>query len=706
MVFSVIGVLVVQKTAYKLLEDNKEDILLQIKSRIKPFSYLLHVLEQEMKKHAEKKILSIYKDLIKRKEFKKVTARELKDLALKHKVSEIYLINKKGIIFNTSYKPDFGLDLFATGSGFKKILKSIYGSGKVFSFRLSIANETGARNTYHYFSPKGSNYIFEISLDIKDFARLFPRFKKYYEYLFYKFFQSIEKQNKYVEHLDLFQATKTAQWSLLYEGKKVNLPQKAIDSLRKGNRIQVKDGKLLRVYLKIKSKNLYKETGFMNNYVELVYNYSLFYNSKREILYYLFASALIIVVLSYLFFSRLFVKYFLNKVVLINKEIEEIRAGNYGHEINISGNDELSNIGINVQLLAKTVNEKINELQFVNKEKQKLGIYLQSIMDKVPDSIIIIDTEGNIADYNESCLSMYGYDDQELSKIKAQELSGKKFSQKVANRMLDFTFDKGFLELEWVGRKKGGEIFPIAVRLLPLVLEDIEYIMVIVTDITRWVSAEKRLQNSLKEKEVLIKEVHHRVKNNFQIINALLYLQSQQVSDETCIKILQESQNRIHSMALIHQKLYQTKNISKIDFREYLEKLVEDLINTYRMKKNIFYFVDIDPIDIDVETAVSLGLMINELVVNALKYAFEGKDSGNILISFKLAKDQSEKIILVVQDNGIGIDSELDLNKSESLGWALVNSLCTQLKGAFTIDKNNGLKFTFEFPKEFRNHNI
>jgi PAS domain S-box-containing protein len=215
------------------------------------------------------------------------------------------------------------------------------------------------------------------------------------------------------------------------------------------------------------------------------------------------------------------------------------------------------------------------------------------------------------------------------------------------------------------------------------------------------VRGEKELQKSLAEKEVLLREIHHRVKNNMQIISSLLNLQIQFEDLDETISVLKESQGRIKSMAIIHEKLYQSSSLTNINFKEYLEKLILDIYYSYGiLDGSIESMLEIQDINLNIDTAMPLGLIINELVTNSIKYAFP-ENIGKIIIKLESNHDQLE---LTIADNGIGMPKELILEDSKTLGLQLVNSLINQLDGRLELDTSHGTKFKIIFKElEYEN---
>lgn len=207
---------------------------------------------------------------------------------------------------------------------------------------------------------------------------------------------------------------------------------------------------------------------------------------------------------------------------------------------------------------------------------------------------------------------------------------------------------------------------------------------------------EEVLKASLREKEVLLKEIHHRVKNNLQVISSLLNLQSGVITEPAVLAMFTESQNRIKSMALIHEKLYQSKDLAKIDFSEYVRNLTNHLYRSYVANANLIKLnINIDNIQLNVDTAIPCGLMLNELVSNALKYAFAPGQKGEIAIT--LSRRNGGLLELIVKDNGVGLPKDFDIKSSKSLGLKLVNILTKQLKGNLDYQVENGTEFKLTF---------
>ena len=221
----------------------------------------------------------------------------------------------------------------------------------------------------------------------------------------------------------------------------------------------------------------------------------------------------------------------------------------------------------------------------------------------------------------------------------------------------------------------------------------------IAQDTTERRRMEEALRASVREKEVLIKEVHHRVKNNMQIISNILSLQSGSVKDPAARECLVECQNRIRSMALVHEKLYRSGNLSRIDFAEYLRSLSSALFHSCRVGADrVRLDFKASDVSLDVNTAIPCGLVANELIINALKHGFPAGRSGSLRIGLDALGGGRCRI--VVADDGVGFPKDLDFRMTETLGLQLVTLLVDQLEGTIELDRTGGTAFTITFGEQ------
>jgi PAS domain S-box-containing protein len=218
-----------------------------------------------------------------------------------------------------------------------------------------------------------------------------------------------------------------------------------------------------------------------------------------------------------------------------------------------------------------------------------------------------------------------------------------------------------------------------------------------IQDITESKRAEEKIEASLKEKEILLREIHHRVKNNMQIISSLIGLASENIKDKKYVDLFRESQNRINSMSLIHEKLYRSRDLAKIELNEYIRDLANAIFQSRGVKTGtIVLNINIENVQLGIDQSIPLGLIINELITNSLKYAFPGDRKGEIKVSLHLINENTFE--LIVGDNGVGIPYDVDFRKTGSLGLRLVTMLVeNQLKGKIDLDISKGTEFNIKF---------
>jgi PAS domain S-box-containing protein len=323
----------------------------------------------------------------------------------------------------------------------------------------------------------------------------------------------------------------------------------------------------------------------------------------------------------------------------------------------------------------------------------------RAVYDQAYIGIARIGRVGRFLLVNQRLCDMFGYSSDELYKKAFFELthpsevgeSLKKWDALLSGEIKNFTSEQIYLH------KNGSQIYAnLTVSLVRDTSGSPNYYVAVFEDITVRKQQEKELQESLKEKEVLLKEVHHRVKNNMQVISSILNLQSSYIKDETAVEMLRESQDRIKSMAFIHESLYQGKNLSHVKFSEYVRNLVSNLFHTYGVNKaGLKLKFDLDEVFLNLDTSIPCGLIINELISNALKYAFTDRETGTLSITLK--KLDEGKLKLEIADDGKGFPQEINWKDTESLGLQLVVTLAGQIRGDIQMETKKGTTFTIVF---------
>ncbi|KQC08862.1 MAG: hypothetical protein APR54_00405 [Candidatus Cloacimonas sp. SDB] len=353
--------------------------------------------------------------------------------------------------------------------------------------------------------------------------------------------------------------------------------------------------------------------------------------------------------------------------------------------------DESGNL-INFASVKKDITEQIR----AQNELSASEFRFRTMAKKINDGLMIVENE-KVVYVNDKFVQLTGYQLEEIQKLEKSDLialSDKQNILELIEEIENEPEENRNIEL-WFKRKDGRECCVLCGLTHHKTDNDNSAFYLVLSDITERKISEEKLLKSLKEKEILIKEIHHRVKNNMQVVSSLLQLQSRYIKDQETLEIFRKSQNRVRSMSMIHEKLYKSGDFTKIDFNDYIRKLAHHLLVFYSIDINKIQIVyQISDIYLDITQAIPLGLIINELLSNCLKYAFVGKERGLITVSLN---QRSSNYILIIEDNGIGMPKDYNKTASKPLGLQLVNSLSEQLHGKLDITINNGtcLKLTF-----------
>ncbi len=325
------------------------------------------------------------------------------------------------------------------------------------------------------------------------------------------------------------------------------------------------------------------------------------------------------------------------------------------------------------------------------------------VVEWAPSAMVMIDCEGIMVLVNAQAEQMFNYQRASLIGQSVEILVPERFRQH------HMTFRTGYfgnskprpmgVGRDLAGRRSDGSEFPVEIGLNPIDTEAGVMVLASIIDITERQRAQQRLENALQEKTVLLNEVHHRVKNNLQVITSLLNLQADHTPEPRLRAMLAESCGRVKAMALTHQLLYERKDFSRLDLGDYLERLMHSIHATYRgTGDRITLRIELPPqsVPLDLERTIPCGLLLNELVTNSFKHAFPGERCGEILI--KLNADSDGLIHFSVADDGVGLPDEEALAMRISLGLQLVPLLVDQLHGTLEIKREMGTQFCVAFP--------
>ncbi len=350
-----------------------------------------------------------------------------------------------------------------------------------------------------------------------------------------------------------------------------------------------------------------------------------------------------------------------------------------------------------VGIIASAIAVEENRLQAVEALRESEERF-RVIYESSPVGILSVDNRGKVIRSNRAFERIIGYREDELVRMTFNEFTypdDREIGMDALKNMIAGVSESARMEKRYV-RKDGSILWA---SLTVSAIRDSQGALLstvsIVEDITERKRAEELIVASLREKEILLKEVHHRVKNNLQVISSLLSLQADRLKDDQLKPILAESQGRVRAMALVHEKLYRSENLSKINFGDYLNTMTDDLYRSHG-KTGVTIAMAMEPILLQIDLAIPCGLIVNELVTNALKHAFPDGRQGTVTVSLRRVGDASAE--LRVQDDGIGFPFEEALNQKATMGMMLIDALAEQISGTVRIEKKNGTTFTLTIP--------
>lgn len=341
----------------------------------------------------------------------------------------------------------------------------------------------------------------------------------------------------------------------------------------------------------------------------------------------------------------------------------------------------------------------ISERKSLEQAKKESETYYRALLEAIPDMVVITDPEGYITYASEITARFLGYES-------AQELVGKNNQDFFAPEDLGkiqqigpLITTQGFLSPIIAGiikKNREKRVVEISSSVVRISGQQPAAYIGIMRDITERINLEANLRQMLREKEVLIREIHHRVKNNLQLIHSLLRLQVYHNASPEVKTALKDTLSRVRAIALIYESLLRSERLDQINLKTYLDKIVSHLVSLYHKKgKNIQVLLNLEEVSVDLSAAHPCGLIVSELVSNSLKYAFADRSEGTIRIT--LHKSDEQKITLVVSDDGVGLPADFDFKKATSFGWQIVHDLVRQLNATLTWKSDGGTEVAVTF---------
>jgi PAS domain S-box-containing protein len=335
----------------------------------------------------------------------------------------------------------------------------------------------------------------------------------------------------------------------------------------------------------------------------------------------------------------------------------------------------------------------------------------RALLEAAPDAMVITRSDGTITLVNAQTEELFGWDRAELVGKPIETLVPDRFRGVHAQHRAGFSDESRRRPmgagLDLVAVKDDGTEFPVEISLSPIHSHGVRFVSAAIRDVTDRKRVEEQIRASLLEKEALLKEVHHRVKNNLQVISSLLNLQAANITDPAALEMFRESQDRVRSIAFFHEHLYQSRDLAHVDLAAYLRTLGGHLITSYGAKRaDVTLAVRAhDEVGLSVDKAIPCGLMINELISNALKHGFNDGQAGEILIEVRgVSEDQ---LTVVVADDGAGLPKGYEITRSQTLGHQLVLTLVRQIGGSITVEPGPGARFVITFnPQASGEHRV
>jgi PAS domain S-box-containing protein len=407
------------------------------------------------------------------------------------------------------------------------------------------------------------------------------------------------------------------------------------------------------------------------------------------------------------------------RIAELREGFEIMGAGNLDHRLGVKGGDELSALAKAGNEMAGKLKESHTSVTNLNREiaerknaEEKLSRLYETLekseerfrllVEQAPEAIAVFDVDENrFIQVNSQAEKLFGCSRKDLLTSGAQQFytpiqpNGRSLDESRKENIERALAGEEVVIERAIHNAEGKELI-CELRLVRFPSADRRLIRNSYVDVTERKQSGEKVKASLREKETMLKEIHHRVKNNLQVIQSLLNLQARKIKDPQALEVINQSRDRIRAMALVHEKLYQSPDLAQIDMTDYLQGLSISLFHSSQVSPNkVKLKLEMEEVQLGINEAIPLGLILNELISNALKHAFPGGREGEIRVGLALVDEGL--IRLSVRDNGIGLPGEVGFREAESLGFQVVSALVEQLSGSIELDREVGTEFRITF---------
>ncbi|WP_319561676.1 PAS domain S-box protein [Marispirochaeta sp.] len=316
----------------------------------------------------------------------------------------------------------------------------------------------------------------------------------------------------------------------------------------------------------------------------------------------------------------------------------------------------------------------------------------RSIINAMNESVWVISYDGSFIDFNDTAVRQLGYSRENLSTMGPSDIDASMSAERI-HYLLEHMADEKTQFFETSHKARSGRVIPVEICSTIVMYRGQQAILSIARDITERKKAEEQISSLLQEKELLLKETHHRIKNNMGVIRSLLSIQSRSAPDISCQDILLDAANRLQGMMVLYDKLYRSRSFTELSIKNFLTSLIKEVIAQYPSAHRIKTEIALEDITLDTKLLSTIGIMISEMLTNSMKYAFPQKTSGTISVQ---AYRQNNTVSLVYADDGIGLPEDTDLDETSTFGLELIHLLTKQIDGTLSIDCTGGTRYILE----------